>query len=650
MPTLLEEKVSIWVKAEAGFQTVLMLLDPPPLVNEKLIGVESALSSLGICDPSSDRERRLSLPSNRKTTTDSSSDAEEDPLGLTSRDCSAQGQSQVEECMSREDACEKASFSNLISQTVRSMAGGGQRKQPCDQVEPGMLTIETINNRDRATALPLSKADITTKARSTRPSHYMNNLLASFTTARPDSGTSPAVEDKQSEHNRSTSLFSDLVPRGPVMNDYEALFTPGKSEYLECQESLTMSTADILSQWIKSLGGPESGSSSPDPLHLIFNIIKRDSWEALHLYEKALTTIGRNMLDDSTLQENLRHWRVTIEKIECELSRLRDSLTRFAGSFIVETPIPPSSTIPVWQECSLPDFLARITKLEKQTSKTHKHLMATISIIESKRGIAESENITKLTELSFLFIPLTFSASVFSMQVRELRDAHVSIFTFALLAFILVVALYAVRLLTRSQSFLGWRKKCTSQVRATSKLQPGAFISTRSYLIWAWRTVGLILVPASFIALVTVPGLVVLWEKVGNTQLNLFITLLVTFDALMAAWYLAKAVFYSDCKGLHFRYSIFPLKKIEGTSGVSSRQASRTLWQKFHRARARKSLQFFLFINVACLPLSFMWAQPTSIILKIAITLVMIMLVSFHVFVYTSSHKTLEAEKWKLPR
>ncbi|KAH6658960.1 hypothetical protein BKA67DRAFT_2412 [Truncatella angustata] len=44
-------------------------------------------------------------------------------------------------------------------------------------------------------------------------------------------------------------------------------------------------------------------------------------------------------------------------------------------------------------------------------------LMATMSIIESQRGIREAESVGKLTELAFFFIPITFIASLFGMNV-----------------------------------------------------------------------------------------------------------------------------------------------------------------------------------------------------------------------------------------
>lgn len=86
--------------------------------------------------------------------------------------------------------------------------------------------------------------------------------------------------------------------------------------------------------------------------------------------------------------------------------------------------------------------------------------MANMSVVESKRGTAEAESVTKLTQLAFLFIPLTFSASIFSMQVKELDASRKSIAAFFILAIIITTASYALRLLIRKRK-LHWLPKET---------------------------------------------------------------------------------------------------------------------------------------------------------------------------------------------
>jgi len=55
-------------------------------------------------------------------------------------------------------------------------------------------------------------------------------------------------------------------------------------------------------------------------------------------------------------------------------------------------------------------------------------------------------SITKLTEMAFFFIPLTFAATVFSMQVKELNASIPPISTFIILAASITIGVYAQRL------------------------------------------------------------------------------------------------------------------------------------------------------------------------------------------------------------
>lgn len=88
----------------------------------------------------------------------------------------------------------------------------------------------------------------------------------------------------------------------------------------------------------------------------------------------------------------------------------------------------------------------RILSVRRRTECSDKSLLTTMSLVESKRGIAEAESVTRLTELAFFFIPLTFSATVFSMQVKELNASVTPISTFIILAASITIGSYAQRL------------------------------------------------------------------------------------------------------------------------------------------------------------------------------------------------------------
>ena len=134
-----------------------------------------------------------------------------------------------------------------------------------------------------------------------------------------------------------------------------------------------------------------------------------------------------------------------------------------------------------------------------------KSLVANMSIVESKRGIAEAESVTKLTELAFFFIPLTFSASIFSMQVKELDASRISIAAFFVLAIMITTSSYALRLLICSENFIDFRRKLLKDIRQDAGLAPISPSPTQTFLAWLWRRVGLltIIVTVLVVLLVT---------------------------------------------------------------------------------------------------------------------------------------------------
>ncbi|MCJ1378602.1 hypothetical protein MMC17_001701 [Xylographa soralifera] len=87
------------------------------------------------------------------------------------------------------------------------------------------------------------------------------------------------------------------------------------------------------------------------------------------------------------------------------------------------------------------DKLTREVKsLTERSGSTFQAIMATTAIVESQKAIAQAETISKLTNLAFIFIPLTLSASIFGMNIVEWQNE--------LYAWIWVVISLAIMLFT----------------------------------------------------------------------------------------------------------------------------------------------------------------------------------------------------------
>ncbi len=86
------------------------------------------------------------------------------------------------------------------------------------------------------------------------------------------------------------------------------------------------------------------------------------------------------------------------------------------------------------------EMLNVVTELENsslQSAKTkdllEKHMqrqVASLSLVESRKSIQMTNSVTLLTRLAFVFIPLSFSTSLFGINVRELGTGTVSISAF----------------------------------------------------------------------------------------------------------------------------------------------------------------------------------------------------------------------------
>jgi len=53
---------------------------------------------------------------------------------------------------------------------------------------------------------------------------------------------------------------------------------------------------------------------------------------------------------------------------------------------------------------------------------TYQAFMSAMSILENERAIAQAEVVTRLTNLAFFFIPLSFVAGVFGMNITVSYD------------------------------------------------------------------------------------------------------------------------------------------------------------------------------------------------------------------------------------
>lgn len=126
------------------------------------------------------------------------------------------------------------------------------------------------------------------------------------------------------------------------------------------------------------------------------------------MVDSFLDQIEASFSDETTVRESLSIWRSRITRISVELRYLERSIPQLANFLL---------SISGWQSSArrkyvndkiynikghlLPEILSEISRLEARIRNSSQELVSSVSIIESRKGIAEAESIAKLTELGW---------------------------------------------------------------------------------------------------------------------------------------------------------------------------------------------------------------------------------------------------------
>lgn len=255
------------------------------------------------------------------------------------------------------------------------------------------------------------------------------------------------------------------------------------------------------------------------PLGSLFQIIVHDTFKILQFMDRALNEMDLEMLDDMLVQMQIDDWRRILHDFDTELRTMESSIPDFAD-FVLVTQRRDSHAAAIHE--LLGRFKKHVTQVQGRTESTHRSLMATMSLIESKRGISEAESVTKLTEWAFFFIPLTFTATLFSMQVKEL-DGSTSVSFFVAVALAITICSYGLRLVIRSPRFLGIWRRWGKVIRVEQGIQRSSPITTSAVLSWVWHRLRTHTLPV-YIVIAMATLLAALWTRPLREGMKIGIT------------------------------------------------------------------------------------------------------------------------------
>ena len=289
--------------------------------------------------------------------------------------------------------------------------------------------------------------------------------------------------------------FSNVAARTPlVITDIHA----ARHRNWLCRQT---STRDDLLAWLCASRGQNYGPAGP--VSHIYWIIRNDMVDLISLTNTIVDQVIIMSSDEEKVERNLPQWRSLISRLEAEYRRFEFQfrlLPRFFASGYSNHTSEPlyKQKSETSREQGLVD---EIQVIRKRLTFALQALVSAVSVIESRRGIAEAESVTKLTELgellgemtydcsltlkAFLFIPVTFASSLFSMQVKELNPDTTSVRWFALTAVLVTVSSYSVRLLIRSRLMVEALRKMMNSVRTYAGLRERQPVPTVVFVRWA---------------------------------------------------------------------------------------------------------------------------------------------------------------------
>ncbi|KAK4131678.1 hypothetical protein BT67DRAFT_436139 [Trichocladium antarcticum] len=253
--------------------------------------------------------------------------------------------------------------------------------------------------------------------------------------------------------------------------------------------------------WLDRLSRSPAARSPLDlQLLAVLHVVRQDTVAFLEHMGRILDQLtAAGSLDDRTMQEQLGHRRALLGRFQAELAALGKSLAGFFAypyhqdrdGAAATTPSPTPSPSPSPSPSPAPELTAALHALQTDMAamadrcERLQHVFtADMSLLESKRGIAEAESVSRLTELAFLFIPLTFAASLFSMQLRELDANPPPVYAFVIAAAATVAASYGLRLVQRSTMLGGVWHRAAQRIRADTGVTTRK-IPTRAMIGWA---------------------------------------------------------------------------------------------------------------------------------------------------------------------
>ncbi|KFY10815.1 hypothetical protein V492_04825 [Pseudogymnoascus sp. VKM F-4246] len=371
------------------------------------------------------------------------------------------------------------------------------------------------------------------------------------------------VKVKVLEPTSSHTVFKQIVPRAYIAVDLDEAFRSAPTlRKLGTQLSKTTSTKDEFCRWLDVMSHPERNEPHFAIITPLFHIIQQDSINLLSYLHKTLDEINVDMLGDAKMEDRIVMWRQIIVRAQLELPELKRSIASFFTFTQLLNADGELGVLDLFER-----LLTEIDDMIQRLQTASSSLTANMALLDSRRSIAEAQAVTKLTELAFFFIPLTFAATLFGMQVEQLATPA-PISTFFALGIVFIASSYLVRLTIRSS----WLRELIKAYKASiaeyaqDKRQPlkQGSVPASMFLRWVGHMVvrgvtvsfetmvrerfGKIILAVCLSSLVAVP-LSVIWTQPLARGIKAAVTVVIVLLVVMVAVYSAISRLVSAARG-----------------------------------------------------------------------------------------------------
>lgn len=219
-----------------------------------------------------------------------------------------------------------------------------------------------------------------------------------------------------------SSLYSDVDPwYSASSNDFEGdtrlytsefiLHTLKNSQYQQCKHAFS--------------GTSDPNATSDQLRFLELEVIQQASryWATtFRAFHGALDWLETSLFSDDDLHKTVReiqyllgHWRAQFPQVRQEI----DGMVKRVKQFKTEGKLGAVSTIADWSLAAdkVEDIDQACTRLKDRVDRAYESLMGTLSIMQSQEAIRQGHQVKNLTELAFIYVPMSFLATFLGMYL-----------------------------------------------------------------------------------------------------------------------------------------------------------------------------------------------------------------------------------------